>query len=286
MNHTANYLIVQHVSDLFRRETRNVGVFVRLNEQTKARFFGEGNPGEIDKRRIRVLPFPGAYAQWIRYWRRIMQRKPDVAWDEVKKTAHDHYQIIDGGSVDGIGADGIDDVLNYLYAALVSEGGIAAAMGAPDEAIAAVRLADAVEDELRKQHLLADAGPIFAETIKHPVLRDTPVEGANATHLLSFVQRNGHDIVMEPIDLAVKRDRTRMKERAGWASRVFEDIKAKNKDTETIALISATTEEEKEEGAQYALKLLLPYATEIINWQSAKDQQRFISARSAIAKSK
>src|ERR1035437_7417771 len=109
---SAEFLIVQHFSDPFRREAKNVGVFVRMNGDTKARFFGEVLPGDIDGRRIRMLPFPDAYSQWINYWRRILKNRPGTAWDEAKNTAIHHYQVIDGGEVDRIGDDSIDDVLD------------------------------------------------------------------------------------------------------------------------------------------------------------------------------
>lgn len=285
MGTVAEYLIVQHLSDPFRRESQNVGVFVRIRDEIKAKFFGEISPGDVDRRKIRTLPFPGPYAQWVLYWRRIMQQRPEKVWDEVKRTARENYQIIDGGVVDGIGHDSIDDVVTYLYSVLVSEGGIAAALGAPDEAIASIRLADAIEDELKRQNLFDHVGPLFKDAIKHPVRRDVPVQGKTATHLLSFVQRNGHPIVMEPIDLGVKRDKSRIKDRAGWASLIFKDIQDKEPDAEAIALISATPEEEKQDIAKYAKSLLQPHVTAFVNWQSAQDRNAFINARAATARS-
>jgi hypothetical protein len=88
---------------------------------------------------------------------------------------------------------------------------------------------------------------------------------------------------MEPIDLGVKRDKKRMKERAGWASRVFEDVREEKADTETIALISASPDEAREKDAMYALDLLRPYTTDIVNWQLQEDRERFIAARAALA---
>jgi len=114
------------------------------------------------------------------------------------------------------------------------------------------------------------------------VRRDIPVEGQNATHILSFFQRNGHNVIMEPIDLTVKRDKKRMEERAGWASRVFDDIRQKDRDTQAIAIISATAAEEKDTSAAYALRLVEPYA-EVINWQSESDRKKFLADRAALA---
>ena len=277
MSRVANYLIAQHLSDPFRREPRNVGVIVRVDKDIRAKFFGESEPSVIDARKTRVLPYPAVYAQWVKYWRRIIAQRPDEAWEQIQNTAKDHYQIINGGEVDSIGTDHTDDVANYLYAALVSEGGIASALGAPDETEAAIRLSDAVEGELKKMQLL-DVGKDLYTEVKHPVRRGIPVQGATTAHNVTFFQRNGHDVVMEPIDLAVKRDKKRMEERAGWASRVFDDIKEKSPTTEAIAIVSATAEEERDESASYALRLLEPFA-QIVNWQSDQDRRKFLEER-------
>lgn len=283
MNQAAKYLIVQHMPDLFRREAQNVGVIVRINGAVAAKFFGENSSDILDARKTRVLPSPGTYTQWVEYWRRVLsKRSSEEAWTEIMHTARDHYQVIDGGMVDGIREGTMEDVVNFLYSALVSEGGIASALGAPDEEEAVIRLAMDIESELKKQHLLTTSGGDLFGRINHPVTKSVPVEGAKATHILSFVQRNGHDVVMEPIDLSVRRDRKRMRERAGWASRVFEDVKAKRADTEAIALISAGADETNDKDARYALDLLSPYAT-IVNWQMAHDREMFIKDRMALA---
>lgn len=279
MKSVADYLIAQHVADPFRREARNVGVFVRMDGKISARFFAEDADGAIDSRKTKFLPFPSVYSQWVSYWRRTVMRQPERAWEDIKGTGRENYQIVDGGMVDRVGDGGIETVVNYLYAAIVSEEGIASALGAPDAGKAAVRLAEAVETELKKLNLMSKGDNLF---VKHPVIRDMPVEGHTTFHTLTFFQRNGHDVIMEPIDLAVKRDKKRMEERAGWASRVFEDIKEKNQTTEAIAIVSATAAEEKEDSASYALKLIQPVAT-VVNWQSDEQRKKFIEDRRAAA---
>lgn len=283
MSNTANYLIVQHMSDVFRREPRNIGVFVRRNGETNAKFFGEMESGQIDRRKIKVLPFPDVYSQWVDYWRRTLTRHPAKAWDEVRENTRDHYHILDGGSLDGIGEDSIQDVTNFLYSALVSEGGIALALGAPTETQAVVKLSESIEDELRdRQILLEDDRSVFQQNIKSPVRKNIPVEGATAYHTISFYQRSILDTLFEPIDITVKRDRKGMEERAGWASRVFGDIKEKKKDTEAVTIIDATAAEEKEASAVYALKLLRPFSR-ILNWQSQSDREAFLVSLQELA---
>lgn len=282
MSQTARYFIAQHVADLFRREPNNIGVFVRIDGNIRAKFFGETEAGTLNASKTRTLPFPGVYEQWVRYWRRtIMQRDADAAWNEIQRTSRDNYQVLDGGILDRMGDDTIDEVVNFLYTALVSEGGIAAALGAPDEAEAAIRLTAAVESDLRKLHLLVKGENLF-ENVRHPIRRDVPVDGVKATHLLSFVQTNGHPIIMEPIDLTVKRDKRRMEQRAGWASCVFEDILKKVPSTQAIAIVSTTAAEERNESAAYALKLIEPYA-ETVNWLSDEQRQKFLLERQKVA---
>jgi hypothetical protein len=274
----AEFLILQHISDPFRREGQNVGVIVRMDDQISAKFFGEESAGIIDKRKIRTLPFPGPYAQWIRYWRRALLKGADKAWCEIKDTAKQNYQAIDGGTVDHIGSDNISEVVSYLYSMIVSEGGIAEALGAANEEVAVIRLADAIEDELRNRHVFGEPQPILQDKIKHPVRRDMPIRGAAALHTMTFIQSNGHPKVMEPIDLGVRRDKLRLRERAGWAAFAFEDIRAQNPKAETIALISATSDEEKQDIPSYALSMIRDGATDIVNWQSDEDRKRFLAS--------
>jgi hypothetical protein len=282
MNNVAEYLIAQHIADLFRREPRNIGVFVRIGGNIAARFFAESDTGKIDRRKSNLLPYPDVYEQWVSYWRRTLAKEPDAAWSRLIETAHDNYRVIDGGQVDGTGGDGIGEVTDFLYAALVSESGIASAFGAPDESEAAIKLADAIGEELRRANLLMEGNERLLTDAKYPVRRNIPVEGRNATHIFTFYQENGHKVVIEPIDLMVKRDKKRMKERAGWASCVFEDVRKKESTVQAIAIVSATAAEEREESADYALKLLRPRA-EIINWLSDVQRRKFLDDRASQA---
>jgi hypothetical protein len=161
---------------------------------------------------------------------------------------------------------------------------LAEALGGPDEAEAAAKLADVISRELKRTNLLSEGDGLF-DKYKHPIRRNVPVVGKSTQHIFSFVQRNGHPVVMEPIDLSVRRDKKRMTERAGWISRVFQDVRDKERDAQTIAIYSATAQEEKDESAAYALRLLHDDVTERVNWQSEQDRNRFITARAVLASS-
>lgn len=280
MSHAADYLIVQHVADLFRREPRNVGVVVRLDGETDGRFFGETEPGKIDGRQTRDLPAPGIYAQWVRYWRRTLSTKNGSAWDEILGTAKGNYQILSGGSVDRIGEDSIHDVTKFLYAALVSEGGIASALGAPGEEEAAIRLGESITAEFKRLGILLH-GERTLTTPRHPVVQDAPVKGRVTDHVISFVQRAKHAVAMEPIDLGVKRDKKGMKYRAGWAGKVFEDILNHDPDATTVAIVSATSEEQRTTNAKHALALLS--GANIVNWLSDSERKKFLDDRMTLA---
>ena len=63
----AKYWIAQHVSDLFRYEPSNIGVFVKIGDEIAARFWGESNDGIIDSRKLKSFSHPDVYKQWINY---------------------------------------------------------------------------------------------------------------------------------------------------------------------------------------------------------------------------
>ena len=70
----AVWFVIKFMSDLRRREPRNVGIALQTSEGLYLRFFGELPDGRIDGRRLRVLGAPAdVYRSWVEY----LQRK---AW--------------------------------------------------------------------------------------------------------------------------------------------------------------------------------------------------------------
>ena len=96
----AQYWIAQHISDLFRNEPRNIGVFVRIGDNTAARFLGETNGGQIDGRKLRGLNHPDVYRQWVDYWRSQLSEE---SLDELVEHSGSHYRVLDAGQVTDTG---------------------------------------------------------------------------------------------------------------------------------------------------------------------------------------
>lgn len=283
MNEPATYLIVQHVPDLFRREPRNMGVFVRHKGVIDARFLGETSPGQVNGNKTKWMPYPRVYAQWVRYWRRTLERRPATAWDEIRETAQDHYRVIDGGLVEGIAQkDAVEDVLNYLYAALVSEGGFAEALGAKEDADTSVKLVETISDALMSKQLLAFGnGEGTLSNVKHPVKRSVPVPGKLTDYTPAFVQEGENLVVMEPVDLSAA-NKSRIRLLAGSTRSMFSDIKANRADADTVAIISATVDDEKQDHVRAAMRLLGSEGR-LFNWLSEADRQMFIEERAKVA---
>lgn len=116
----AEYLIAQHVEDPFRREARNVGVFVRKEGRYAARFVGETGPGVLDGRLVEVLAAPDVYRQWVQYWRGVLDDEPDP-FAALQQHSSAHYLVVDGGTVLDTGDDPPEVVAAFLYARLVTE---------------------------------------------------------------------------------------------------------------------------------------------------------------------
>lgn len=97
---TAEYLIVQYVADLFRQESRNIGVIVRMGAERGSRFSPSRGP---------------IYAQWVQYWERMLPE--DHGWEEILKNSTANYRVIRGGEIDGVSS--LAAAMEYLFAMLV-----------------------------------------------------------------------------------------------------------------------------------------------------------------------
>lgn len=116
----AKYWIAQYISDLFRNEPKNIGVFIELNENTFAKFLGETESGDFDKRKLRSFNSPDVYRQWIDYWREIIVSGNT---ENLVESSGSHFRVIEGGEIDGYENDSIEQITNSMYTMLVSEGG-------------------------------------------------------------------------------------------------------------------------------------------------------------------
>jgi hypothetical protein len=280
MSRSARYLIAQHVEDLFRNEPRNVGVFVGIENDRTARFVGDSGNGKIDGRRIVHLPYPEVYKQWVEYWWSTLRDDPH-AMQSLLKSSGQHYRVVDGGEVADIGNDSVHDVAGFLYTSLVSEDGMALALGGEEAEIITVPLQDDVGTAFGERSVLAEENiPLVG--VKHPIHRNAAVTGKTATHKPAFYQHNGHPVIMETIDLTVVNRRVALRDHAGWAAFIFGDIKAKDPTAEPVSIARITSESEKDKNVKYAIELLQSQSR-LINWLSEADRERFIEQRVAVA---
>lgn len=285
----ANYLIAQQIPDVFRQESRNVGVIVRVGERITGRFFGEMPGGRLDGRKIQSVEAPEVYRQWVEYWRSAI-RRGDEGWDEIIDCTKENYRLVRGGTVSDIGDDSADVVANYLYSLLVSEGGFVEALGLkqkdePDP----VKLTTEVTDTLRSFNLLiTGADDALYVKVRHPVRTGIEVPGKKIAHVPSFVQENGRLYVIESVDLG-RRGRSEAEYRAGFAAYTFGDIRNAAQEQHKVmhgtAIVRRTIEDERRPEIQTAMRLLEAEADEIVNWESDAEREKFIEERQRVAMS-
>jgi hypothetical protein len=278
------YLIAQHVSDPFRREPRNVGVFVADGSVVRARFVGENAPGQYDGRKLRALAYPDVYKQWVAHWRSILANTQDP-FDALANGRAAHFQVIEGGDISSHTTGTLDDAANYLFALLVSEGGFAEAVGGVTDVDEAASLRELVSDDFGQANILA-SGEELPALVRYPVRRNGLVTGkAGVAHKASFVQENGRLTVMETVDFA-PRNKEAGKDHAGLACYMFDDLRAGSKEGKrptAIALIRSTPEDEELAAVRYGLSILSKEADIIVNWLDQDARSRFVEQRRLVA---
>lgn len=278
----AKYHIFQMIPDLFRREPRNVGVVAELNGHFAARFLGETDVGDMDGRKIRSLPEPAVYRQWISYWRRTLN-SGGVDALVTARTRPGHFHMICGGEVTDTGEDSVSAVADYLYSLLVSEGGFSEAVGEGVPKEVNTTLIEEVEQELARLNILESAGEQVSAFALHPVQRRVEVRGANnAPYRPPFVQRNGALYVIETADLDT-RQRSRIREHAGHAAYMFSDLRRELKDQmHAISIVYGTEDTLDDEAAAFTLNVLAN-ESEVIHWWKENERGSFLEERRRVA---
>lgn len=282
----ARYFIVQHVSDPFRREPRNVGVVVRKGDSVTARFVGEDpETGEFDVRTLRhVVKSPKAYRMWVRHWRKLLNSEGPEACDRIVGRSTPHLSVIPAGDVAQTGQDSVLDICSYLYSVLVSTGGLREALGAADMTEPVAELTREIVSDLRAAGIMASiAGP----DVRNPVYIDREVRGAKHWHNVSLFQETKHAAwVVEPVNFATPQ-KGHAKERAGYTSYVFADLRGAveegRREMNTVTLYRATPSDLESKVVQYALSLLRDNSTLMINWLDEGERKRFVERRLEIA---
>lgn len=286
MNDNAKYLIAQYVEDVFRMEPKNVGVIVKRGDEVAARFLGESPGGMIDGRRLRGLQYPDVYRQWVSYWRKQLA-DPQQGFDKLEVGDAGNYRLMQAGVVSDTKPDALPDVASYLYAVMVSEGGLAEALGNEVEAGEQpdVALRRSISDELASINILARGSDDELPLVPHPVRMQQPVPGTlqGFPHVPSFVQQNGLLFVMETVDFSI-RDKERAKDHAGLASYMFEDLRVATKSkTQTIAVVRVREPDKEYESVRYGMAILQKEAQQVVNWYDDAQRKAFLQDRQRVA---
>ncbi len=287
MGNSTKYLVIQHLPDLFRQEPRNVGVVVAQGVNLAARFFGESNVGApLDGRKLRAFQYPDVYRQWVNYWRRTLAQGAS-ALDELVQTSGQHFRVIEGGRLSDTGGDSIEDIANYAYSVLVSEGGLAEALGAGQDAeVGLTVLNNEISAELSQAQILTAEDSGGLRFVRHPVIRGATVQGKAAEpHRPSFMQHNGALYLMETVDFTTSQ-RARTRDHAGLVAYMFSDIRgsAKHGRVETRTVVRLRPEDEQEDPVRYALAILRN-ESDVVNWLDPEARKRFIEERVDVAHS-
>lgn len=289
MKTDATYYIAQVTPDLLRKEPANVGVFVVKGGRIAARFIGEKEPGgAIDKRKIRKLHFQDVYLQWVDYWKRVLATSADPI-PALRDANGDNYNVIPGGEVADTGTDTAEDVVAYLYPLLVSDGGLRESLGLEEVAlpeVAVQKLVKELDDAFDYEGILIKDRRKTLE-IPNPIMKGEPIKGAKSRHLHkpSYTQKNGVMHVMEAVDFTAT-NKSAVKDAAGFAAFMFEDIVANFRDSmavKTIAIVRSTDEDETSDDYKYGLDMLDGTATQMVMWNVATDRASFIRERLATA---
>lgn len=271
---------MQHVADSFRKESRNVGVIVERAGSFDARFVGESSELEFDDRKLRFLEHPKVYRNWVRYWRRLIRDRDREINSELDADQDGNFRVIDGGSINRVGADSIESICEYAFAMLVSHGGLGEALHASELGEEPhVILRDSIAREFRSTGLMGGSQNLFG---RHPIVANQPIIGSRTVHEFSFIQRHGTLDLIEPLNLRTTQKR-HAKDRAGWMAYAFNDVRQSSKrDCEIVPFVIADIPENRDDVTEYCLDTLKGIAT-IVNWDTPSERDRFLRERQTAA---
>ena len=275
---SARYWVAKYISDVFRDEPRNVGVFVQIGDVISARFLGETDPGIVDRRKLKSVSYPDVYHQWVTYWRKQISK---LSIESVVGANTTSYRVVEGGTVTETGDDSPEQITSYLYALLV-EGGFSEAVAQEEETETErpVDLEIEIVTELKTLRILADGDDLFLP--RHPIRRNIIIPGQHYNaHKPALVQENGICYVMEVIDLTSSKKKN-SRDRAGWVASMFRDIKLAKDTAQTIGLVRVTEQDRENEYVKNGLSLLSAEAS-IVNWLETLERQEFLRQRQIIA---
>ena len=272
---SARYWIAKHIPNVFRNEPRNIGIIVESNGRLFSQFKGEKEDGTLDGRQLREFASADAYRQWIEFWRSEIA---EGSVEYITSYKSPNFILEGGGELKGCQGDSVVQIGSFLFTSLVSDGGIREAYGWDDEVeTSATVLEKDVSAEFERFNLLSERGD---KIVRNPIERRKPVTGAKVIHQPDFIQKNSHLSVFETIDFT-QRDTKRIRDRAGWASYMFSDIKEVNIDCQSFAIVRLK-ESASNDALNYARSMLQGEA-EIVNWSDDQSRGAFLAHRSRVA---
>jgi hypothetical protein len=273
---TVQYWIAKNVDDPFRNETRNVGVIARDARGIAARFIGERDTGELDRRLLgQRFRYPDVYLQWLDFWRgEIGQGRVD----SILKAKTSNYFVAEGGEITDTGSDSVEAVCAFLYTLLITDAPVMDAFELGEEEDLTRGLDSEISHALTALSLLGDA-PKFG--VRYPVRREQPIKGKHVVHKPSFSQKNGRLYVYEAIDFTMKRPKI-VRERAGWMAYMYADIRQEDETAQAFSIFRPNTEDG--ETMSYAKQILGGEST-LVNWADDNQRKRFLNQSAQVATS-
>ena len=269
----AKYWIAQYIKDVFRNEPRNVGVFIQIGDNTASKFLGETNNSELDGRKIKSFAYPNVYKQWVDYWRRMTIENK---LNDLPVINGSHFRVVEAGNVSNIESDSPDEIINYLFPLLVSDGGYKEAIpGSIEDENQSVQLKNEVIDTLKKLEIFNNSA------IKHPIKRGEKIQGKTVPYTPAFTQENGTLYVMETIDFTSPQ-KNKIKEHAGFLAYLYNDIKSARAKFEPISIIKLQENDEDNEDVKDGI-IMLKNESDIINWLNTTQKNEFLDNRRQIA---
>jgi hypothetical protein len=272
---SVHYWIARNVEDPFRNETRNVGVIARDARGFAARFVGERDSGELDRRLLgQRFQHPDVYLQWLAYWRNEISHS---RMDAIVKAATPNYFVVKGGEITDTGPDTVEAVCAFLYSLLISDAPVMQAFELAEEEDVTRGLGSEISRALTELDILSDTARL---TVRHPVARDAPINGKHVVHRPSFSQKNGVLYVYEAIDFTMKRSKL-IRERAGWMAYMYTDIRQEDQSAETYSIFRPN-EEDGGDTIEYAKKML-GGESRLVNWADDNERKQFLNERRRLA---
>jgi hypothetical protein len=184
--------------------------------------------------------------------------------------------MVEGGDVTDVASDSCTDVANYLFALLVSEGGLREALSSQVELNEPASAP--LESEVVKAFQSLDIlGGNSTPLVLHPVQRNVPVRGKAIEYSPAFVQNNGCLYVMETVDFTT-RFKKQSRDHAGWSAYQFKDIAEYNKCARTIAIVSVGNEDLDSPDVEAGMALLQKESS-VVRWNDAQERARFLDER-------